>query len=319
MRQHNQKKTQKPLLLITGASGRLAQLTAQVLKNTYSIVGVDPRPLGNKVKFPGIFKCIDNTKRDLDEIFRRYAFESVLHLGRIKFTVRQNIQNRFDHNVKGTHHLFHLVKNYDVKHLLVMGTYHVYGAHADNYLYLEEEAPLRGGQMFPELVDAIEIDHMAQTMMWRSAETSTTLLRPANIIGPKLNNAICRLLKNPYCPKLLGYDPLMQFVHEQDMVQAIQACLIHPTTGIYNLAGEGPIPYSAAIRLVGSKALPVPYTLLASGMGALAKTKFPFSRYLLDYFRYPTVISDRAFRRYYQFSHEQTLKKTLLSLGHVQS
>lgn len=111
----------------------------------------------------------------------------------------------------------------------------------------------------------------------------------------------------------------MQFVHEQDMVQAIQACLIHPTTGIYNLAGEGPIPYSAAIRLVGSKALPVPYTLLASGMGALAKTKFPFSRYLLDYFRYPTVISDRAFRRYYQFSHEQTLKKTLLSLGHVQS
>src|SRR5690606_36101402 len=120
---------------------------------------------------------------------------------------------RFKTNVLGTRNLLELSLRYGVRNLIVFSTYHVYGAHIHNHVHIREHEPLRASQTFPELVDAIELDHAATTFMWQHREMRLVILRPVNVVGTRINNTITQLLRAEVCPKLLGFDPLMQFIH----------------------------------------------------------------------------------------------------------
>jgi UDP-glucose 4-epimerase len=302
-------------VLVTGASGAIARLVASALSPKYEWVGVDPRPCPSETHFPGEFMIADYHSRKLDEVFKRHKFDAVLHLGRIRESQKYSPHYRFQMNVIGTQKLLELCRTNGVKNLVILSTYHVYGAHRLNPLVIGEDAPLRASQSFPELSDAVEMDHAATHFMWKVREVRTTILRPTNVIGKHVRNTICSLLRSGICPRVFGFDPLMQFIDEKDLARALILALENPVPGIFNVAGEGVIALSHAIRHAQALAVPVPPVITASLVRLLAEvSRIPFPPYLLEFFKYPTILSDDLFRKTFGY---QPKVKTVQSLHHL--
>lgn len=306
----------KPKILITGASSAIARLVAGALSPKYDLVGVDPRPAPRDTHFPGEFVVADYHGRKLDEVFLNNKFESVMHLGRIRESQKYSSQYRFQMNVIGTQKLLELCKQGGVKNLIVLSTYHVYGANRLNPLQLTEESPLRASQSFPELVDAVELDHAATTFMWRNREVRTTVLRPANVIGKHIRNTICSLLRSGVCPKIFGFDPLMQFIDEKDLARALILALEQPHPGVFNVAGEGLIAYSHAIRHANAVMVPLPPFITAGFVRVVAElSKMNLPPYLMEFFKYPTIVNDDLFRTKFGYQPKVKTVQSLTNLG----
>lgn len=313
--------SEKRGLLITGAAGGLTNLVAEALQEDYRVVGVDTRSLSPGQEFPGEFYRIDYLHRKMADVFRKNSFHTLLHLGRLSVVATEFTRSqRFRINVLGTQKLLELALKYGIKRVVVLSTFHVYGAHQHNHIHINETEPLRASQIFPELVDAIELDHVTRVFLHQYRRVRTLLLRPVNVIGPRIHNRITQLLKAERCPILMGYDPVLQFIHEEDLKRAILLTLSREDqSGIYNVAGEGAIAYSAAIRAAGSRAVPIPHFLAYPAVGLLARFKLSFPKHLIDYFRYPTIVTDAAFRRDFGYEPSIGTLEALQSLRDTES
>ena len=303
---------------MTGASGAIARLVAGALSPKYELTGVDPRPAPSETHFPGEFIVADYHSRKLDEIFRSRRFDAVMHLGRIRESQKYSPQYRFQMNVVGTQKLLDLCKIGGVKNLIILSTYHVYGAHKLNPLSLTESAPLRASQSFPELADAVELDHAAVNFMWREREIRTTILRPTNVIGKHVRNTICSLLRSGICPRVFGFDPLMQFIDEKDLARAFILAFENQIPGVFNVGGEGVIALSHAIRRAQAVSVPIPPLVSASFVRVLSEmSRIPFPPYLVEYFKYPTVVNDDAFRKAFGYVPKVKTTTSLRNLGPI--
>jgi UDP-glucose 4-epimerase len=283
-------------VLITGASGGLSEIVADVLKDKYELIGVDPRPLPEDRAFPGKFYQIDYRQRKMADIFRTHNFDAVIHLGRVPAAAKLRKTQRFNLNVLGTRSLLDLALKHKVKSFIVLSTFHVYGAHQHNHLYISEEDPLLASQTFPEIVDAVELDNVSVAFSLRNPKVRTVILRPTNIIGTQIMNQISRFLRGNMCPVLLGYDPMWQFIDETDMANAILLALEGKKSGIYNVSGEGVVALTHAIRLAGGNPVFIPKFLSSAVIAGMKFAGRYFPKHLVDFFKYPVVISDKTFR-----------------------
>jgi UDP-glucose 4-epimerase len=291
---------------------------ASALSPKAELVGVDPRPAPSSTHFPGEFFVLDYHSRQLDDVFRKHKFDAVLHLGRIRESQKYSPQYRFQMNVIGTQKLLSLCREQGVQNLIILSTYHVYGAHRLNALHMTEDSPLRASQSFPELADAVELDHAATTFMWKHRDVRTTILRPVNIIGKHVRNTVCSMLRSGVCPRIFGFDPLMQFIDEKDLARALILALENPTPGIYNVAGEGVVALSHAIRHAQAISLPIPPLVSSSLVRVLSElSKIPFPPYLLEYFKYPTIVSDDLFRKVFGYQPKVKTVQSLHNLGPI--
>jgi len=85
---------------------------------------------------------------------------------------------------------------------------------------IAEDAPLLAAQRFPQMRDLVEIDHLVSTFLWRAQNVETVILRPVHIVGP-VHNAPSNYLRIQRPPVLLGFDPMVQLIHYQDIADAI--------------------------------------------------------------------------------------------------
>ncbi len=79
-----------------------------------------------------------------------------------------------------------------------------------------------------------------------------------------MRNAASNFLRLPRVPTLLGYDPMVQVIHEADVVSAIVSALTPEVRGIFNIAGPEPMPLSRVLHILDRPTLPVPYSLAKS-------------------------------------------------------
>ncbi|MEZ4741895.1 MAG: NAD-dependent epimerase/dehydratase family protein [Bdellovibrionota bacterium] len=251
----------KPHILIVGAASTLSGMLCNRLKGRYKITGIDIDNLAEDQSFPGEFHQIGYTKRGVAEIFRSTQFSTLIHLGRIPASDKSR-GKRYRENVAGTQNLLQLGLNYNVKNFIIISTHLIYGANRTNHLYIREEEPSNAAKKFIELAGSIELDHEATEFLWQHRSVRTVVLRPTFLVGKHVNHALANALRKPFCPKILGYDPLIQILHESDLIEAILLTIRKKKRGIYNVAGEGVIPFSKAIKLSGATPLPTPAMVL---------------------------------------------------------
>ena len=93
--------------------------------------------------------------------------------------------------------------------------------------------------------------------------TLVTVLRFANVLGTHLTTPISRNLSRPLCPAIFGFDPLLQFVEEDDVVRALLHVTRGGIPGLYNVAGDGRLPWSEVAHICGTRLVPLsPYSPL---------------------------------------------------------
>ena len=302
----------RPVALVTGVAGGLAYNTALALAADHDVIGVPTRPLRPGLPFPGTLVQVRHyAQRQVAELFRHHKPDVVVHFGSLPSQVRDP-SHRFTDNVLGTRNILDLAVKYGARKVVVQSTFHVYGAVHTNHVLIREDEPLRAAQTFPQIADVVEMDHAATTFLWQHREPDVVVLRFANIIGPTLRNFISRTLRMQRVPRLLGYDPVMQFLHEDDAVAALALAARRPGRGVYNVAGEGAVAWSWAIRHAGSQYLSVPHFVAIPAMAFLFRARsVMLPEHLIDYFRYPVIIDDRRFRADFGYNHTTTTVQAL--------
>src|SRR5262245_65447538 len=88
---------------------------------------------------------------------------------------------------------------------------------------------------------------MASSFFWKAREIETVILRPVHILGG-VHNAPSNYLRLPVIPTLLGFDPMVQIIHELDVAEAIVCALKPGVRGIFHVAGPGEVPRSVLVR-----------------------------------------------------------------------
>ena len=302
-------------VLITGISGGLARLVAEELyKHGAEIVGVDYRAMTRPLSHPAEIYRANYNKTKIEDIFRRHPPTHVIHLGRVG-NLKQTVEKRFDLNVLGSRKVMDLSLRYGVQRLIVLSTFHIYGAHHSNHTPIYEDDPLRAGADFPQLADAIQLDNQALAWMWQHPKVRAVILRPTNVVGPNIQNAMSSFLRSKRIPVMIGYDPMEQFIHEIDLVSAILTALASEELGVYNVAGLGSIPWSRTIDVVGKKRLYVPSSLAMSYLRMAGLVSDSLPPYMVNFLKYPCVIADDAFRKTFgwapQISQEEALRATV--------
>jgi UDP-glucose 4-epimerase len=264
-------------VIITGISGRLGRLMAQRLHREpgLRVVGIDRRA------FLGRPKDIEHARVDLRskkarELFRGNDVLALVHLG-VLHDPRQSQLEHHAWNLQGTAKLLEYCEAYAVPKVVVLSTAAVYGPSPANPQYLTEDAPLMASQTFPNMRSLVELDMLAGSFFWRVQEAETVVLRPVHILG-SVRNAASNYLRLRYVPTLLGFDPMMQVIHELDVVEAIVLALRPGVRGIFNLAGPGAVPLSVILRELGRPALRIPHVLAEPLLRSLWRsrlTSFP--------------------------------------------
>jgi UDP-glucose 4-epimerase len=305
-------------VLIIGIQGALSKITAEILIKKFpdiKIHGVDSRPItGLQHRNEITLEKIKYTRTNFEKIFREHQFDCILHLGRLGHARAINDMNqRININLVGTNTILELAQKFKCKKVVILSTHHVYGALADNPMFLTENSPLRASFKFPELRDVVEMDQMCTNWMWKNQNSiDTIVLRPANIVGPQINNSITQYLKTLYAPIPIDYNPMIQFVHEFDMAEIITRSLSELPTGVYNVANDEVISLKEAVNVIGIKKIPTPI-ILVEQLAKIINPLWKFPNYLLGYIKYPTTLDnshlkDKLGTNIFRFSSKEALE-----------
>jgi UDP-glucose 4-epimerase len=297
-------------VMVTGAGGALARQVIRQLRAKVDIVAVDFR---RKVRIDSKTPSYqgDPNRREFEDIFRNHDITGVIHLGRMD-SDELNAEGRYNANVLGTQRLFRLCSAYSVKQIIVMSTFYVYGASPYNPALLGEDAPLKASGLTMDLIDSVELENLAAVALWKHPELHLTVLRPCHIAGPRVRNTMSQLLDHRVAPVLLGFSPMMQFIHIEDMARAVVQAFHQNHPGIYNVAPNEWMSYQDVLAASGCIGLPVPSVPanVPAMISRLLKWK-AFPSYLVNYLKYPVLIDGARFESTFNFRCERKLDEIL--------
>lgn len=299
-------------VLVTGICGRLGRLFARLVHRERQVIGIDRRAFLGKPK-DIIHHQFDLRRKKTRDVFRHGDVRAVVHLG-VMHDLRASRKDHYSWNVVAFQKLLEHVAQYEVPKLVLLSSANVYGPSPDNPQFLTEEAPLLGAQHFSAIRDLVEVDMLAQSFFWRHPSTETVILRPCHILG-SVRNAPSNYLRLERPMALMGFDPMVQPIHERDVARALQLALAPGVRGIFNLKGPGEVPLSRLFRVLGRRPIPVPTSLATPLLDRLWKyrlTSFPTPE--LDHIRFVCMVDDTRARTTLGFAPRFDLEETALAV-----
>lgn len=283
-------------LLITGIAGGQGRLAARLAVPGWDVCGVDRDEMlafsdGTQIRV----YVLDLLKKRFEDVFRHERPSAVVHLAFVRH-FRLDVAHRHAVNVLGTKRVLEFCAAYGVRQLTVLSSAYAYGALAENPSYVDEDHPLNVSRTYPEVRDLAEVDTLCSAFLWQHPEVRTTILRPVNTLGDSVHSAIGQYLRLRWVPMVMGFDPMMQFIHEEDLARAILLTLERRMRGVYNVAGPGAVPLHVAIEQTGGTAVTLPELFarpIVRRLFNLGLYRFPPGA--IDFIKYPCTVSDSRF------------------------
>lgn len=145
-----------------------------------------------------------------------------------------------------------------VRKVVVKSSTHVYGAAAGDPAYFREDTP-RSGPVRTRLERSlVEVEALVRDFAEDNPHQCVTVLRFANVLGTDIVTPISHDLRRRLLPCIAGFDPLVQFVEEDDVVRSLEFATVHDVPGIFNMAGSGKLPWSEVASLCNARLVPLP-------------------------------------------------------------
>jgi len=310
----NRRRVRKERIVITGIAGRLGRALARQLHRTHEVIGIDRRFTGHLPKDVSVERA-DIRRRRFEDVFRREQIDAVVHLN-IMHNPRQPSALHHDFNLVGTKKVFELCAEHKVPKVVVLSSANVYGPDPKNPQFLTEDAPLLAGTNFGAIRDLIALDMFCNTFFWRHPEIETVILRPVHIVG-QVDNAPSRYFRLERPMTLMGFDPMVQLIHVEDVVAAIIRALTPGIRGVFNIAGPSPVPLSLVLDKLGRHPRHVPEPILRAILKvgwSLKVTDWPWPE--LDHIKYVCMVDDDAARNQLGFVHQRSIDDIVYDLLH---
>ncbi len=194
------------------------------------------------------------------DILKKEQCDTFIHLA---FLANPTHRAAYAHELEsiGTMNILHASAEAGVRKIVVSTTTMVYGAIPTNPNFLTEDRPLRGSSDIRYVKDRIEAEREIKAFRLKNPDIVMTVLRPCIILGPTIKNFITKFFGRPIVPTILGYDPLLQFVHEDDVIDVLKLTVDKDFSGEYNIVGKGVLPLSTVLKLSGRIGFPMIYSL----------------------------------------------------------
>ncbi len=295
------------IVLITGVAGKLGRVVARRLAGAgHTVLGVDTREWTDPPD--GVeLHAVDIRKRPAEDLFRTRSPDAVIHMATVTHLTNPTPE-RMRINLQGTRAAFDHSHTYGVKQVIFVGRHTYYGAGPDSPLYHSEDEPPMAIQSFPELADLVAADLYAGSALWRYPALDTTVLRMCYTLGPRGHGTLAAFLSGARVPTVFGYDPLYQFMHEEDVARALAVALEKRLRGVFNVTGPEPVPLSIAIRETGRTNIPVPAMVLNMFLGRFGLPRLPPGA--IEFMKYPVVTDGKRFRDATGFEAEFDAEQT---------
>jgi UDP-glucose 4-epimerase len=246
--------------------GRVAQ-ALEADRSVELIVGLDTTEPTVKLERTEFVRA-DQSYSILSRIVRATQVDTILHTFLVVDSTGMSGRSLHEVNVIGTMNLLAAAGAPDssVRHLVVKSSTLVYGATQRDPTWFREDTPRSTSAKTRVERSLIEVESYLRDFADDSPQVSVAILRFANVLGPDIVTPISRALSLPMVPAIFGFDPLMQFVEEDDVVRALDHVMRADLSGVYNVAGDGRIPWSEVAAMVGKRQwmLPPVFTALSA-------------------------------------------------------
>jgi nucleoside-diphosphate-sugar epimerase len=244
---------------VTGISGLVGRHLAPRLladPDTARIIGLDTA-LSDSLPDDPRLDLREVDVRDPEFATHIEDCDVVVHLAWLLDPLREESRMR-SVNVDGTRNVLSSAVPSEVGHVIHLSSAVVYGAHPDNDFPLTEKSPIRANPDFPYAAHKAEVERWLWD--WRDAypDLTSTVLRPAIITGPGVDNFMTRQMEFPRFPSVRGYRPPWQFVHVDDVVSAIVHAIDRGLDGAYNVAAEGWLSFDEVLDTLRRAPLDLP-------------------------------------------------------------
>ena len=305
-------------VLVTGVSrylgGRMAALLAGD-PEVERVIGVDVIP--PEAPVDGIeFVRADIRNPVITKVMGAAEVDTVVHMGVIA-TPRQagGRSTMKEINVIGTMQLLAACqRTASVRSLVVKSTAAVYGSGPKDPAKFTEDMEPRHAPSAGWAKDSVEVETYVRGFARRRPDVSVTTLRFANFIGPRVQTALTAYFSLPIVPTVLGFDPRLQFVHEDDGLEAIRCAVLSPRQGTFNVAGDGVMTLSQAIRRARRPTVAVPSLLFGPvGRGLSPTGLADFSPEAARYLTFGRGLDTRAMRRVLGFDPQWSSQDAFMS------
>ena len=282
-------------ILITGISGGLAGKLARALEqreDVAEIIGVDVREPTEEltrtefvradIRNPLVARIVDTTEVD-----------TVVHTSTLAGPGSAGGRSRVkEPNVIGVMQLLAACqKAPSVRKFVLKSTTAVYGSdYTDPALFREEQTPkVPPSSGFAK--DATEIEGYARAFGRRRRDVTLTILRFANFLGGEMDSVLGSFFALPVVPSVLGFDPRLQFCHEDDGLEVLRRAVVEEHPGIFNVAGPGAVYLSQCVRKAGRVQVPVPLPLVNAVAAAVRRSRrVDFSPEQLRFLQFGRVV-----------------------------
>jgi len=287
---HSSRRRAARVVAVTGAAGFLGSNLVGSLEEddrVHRIVAIDSTATptaGAKTRSYEVDLTQPSAETRVAEILAAEGVDAIAHLA---FLASPTHATAWAHELEsvGTMHVTVAARHAQVRKLVLWSQTWLYGAHPSNPNFLTEKHPLRAPSREPYFADKIEAEEQVRRLAQRSSGVVVTVLRTAPILGPTVQNAFTKYLARKLVPTMMGFDPLVQFLHEVDAIAALHLALLRDVPGTFNVVGDGVLPLSTVIKLAGRVAVPIPHpiaeTIAAAGWVAqLVEAPPTFLKYL---------------------------------------
>jgi UDP-glucose 4-epimerase len=250
------------VVLVTGVSRDIGRRFARAAANDPSIdrvVGVDVVPPRGDIGEVSFVRA-DIRTPVIAKVLAKEDVDTVVHMSVIATPGSAGGRGTMKElNVLGTMQLLAACqKTPRLERLVVKSTTTVYGAGPrDPAMFTEDMGPKR----LPSsgyAKDVYEVEGYVRGFARRRPDVAVTLVRAANVIGPHVVSPITGYFRLPVVPRVLGFDPRLQFLHEDDLLAVLRHAATDGPPGTFNVAGDGVLMLSQALRRLGKPTVAMP-------------------------------------------------------------
>jgi UDP-glucose 4-epimerase len=306
-------------ILVTGIShywgGRLAQALER-FPEVEAVIGVDNEEPRFELERTEYVK-VGAQHALLRRVVEAAEIDTVVDTRLVVDSAVASSSKAHENNVMGTMNILAACTGADspVRKVVFKSSTHFYGCHQDDPAFFDETMrrphPPRSGIE----KDVVEAEASLNEFAERHPDTAVSILRFANVLGPDVETSHTKLFALPMVPMILGFDPRYQFVHEDDVVHALEHAVKHRVPGTFNVAGDGVLALSEVAGLLGKPYAPVlpPWgTGLATSVIRRLGVEIPPEA--LEQMRYGRGVDNRRFKAS-GFHYQYTSREAAIKLG----